>query len=187
MKEKELIRVEDLVAGYAGPVMGPVSFSIFEGHIVGLGGANGAGKSTLLKAITGMARVFEGRIIKSADTLITHHWQRPENPPELALLGRELFGLLGADPEKSSPRIKALMDVPLKRMSGGQFQFIQTAACLASPANLVLLDEPTNNLDGAAIEDLSELLENHDSHRSVLVVSHEKPFLERHCERIIEL
>jgi len=187
MGEKELLRVDNLEAGYTGPVTGPVSFSVFEGHIIGLGGPNGSGKSTLLKAITGVARIFSGSIRKAEHTLITHHWQRPEMPPELALLGRELFSLLGADPKKSSERIHSLLDTPLNKMSGGQFQFLQTAACLASPANLVLLDEPTNNLDGGAIEELSNLLENHDAHRSVLLVSHEKPFLERHCERIIEL
>ncbi len=187
MKSVELLKVENLRAGYTGPVTGPVSFAIEEGHIIGLGGPNGSGKSTLLRAITGAARIFSGRIKKAPHTQITHHWQRPELPPELALLGRELFSLLGADPDKSSDRIHCLLDVPLSRMSGGQFQFLQTAACLAGPANLVLLDEPTNNLDGDAIDELSVLLENHDPHRSVILVSHEKPFLEKHCERIIEL
>ncbi len=187
MKSAELIRVENLRAGYTGPVTGPVSFTVEEGHIIGLGGPNGSGKSTLLRAITGAARVFSGDIKKAPHTLITHHWQRPELPPELALLGRELFSLLGADPDKSSERIDSLLNMPLNRMSGGQFQFLQTAACLAGPANLVLLDEPTNNLDANAIGELSRLLDNHDSHRSVIVVSHEKPFLEKHCERIIEL
>ncbi len=187
MKDKELLRVVNLIAGYAGPVTGPVSFSVCEGHIIGLGGPNGSGKTTLLKAITGVAKIFSGKIKKADHTLITHHWQRPEKSPELALLGRELFSLLGADPKKSTSRIDKLMDVPLNQLSGGQFQFLQTAACLASPANLVILDEPTNNLDGGAIEDLSALLKNHAPHRSVILVSHEKPFLKEHCERTIEL
>ena len=187
MRNGELVRIEELVAGYSGPVTGPVSFSVMEGHIIGLGGANGAGKSTLLRALTGMAKIFSGSVIKAPHTVITHHWQRPELPPELALLGRELFTLLGANPERAPEKVKFLLEKPLNRLSGGQFQFLQTAACLASPANLVLLDEPTNNLDGEAIEELSKLLEVHEDHRSVILVSHEKPFLEQHCEMVIEL
>ena len=187
MNSSELLKVKNLRAGYGAPVVGPVSFSIEEGHIIGLGGANGSGKSTILKAITGAAKVFEGAVLKAPHALITHHWQRPEKPPELALLGRELFTLLGADKKKTSARIKPLLDMPLNLLSGGQFQLLQTAACLASPANLVLLDEPTNNLDGDAINELTTLLKNHDSHRSVILVSHEKLFLEENCERIIEL
>lgn len=187
MNDRILLEVDQLVAGYTTPVVGPVSFSVQSGRILGLGGHNGAGKSTLLRAITGMSRVFSGTIRRAPDLRICHQWQRPELPPELALLGRELYSLLGADPERAPAVIRPLLERPLYRFSGGQFQMLQTLACLCSPAQLVLMDEPTNNLDGRALEALSAILHDLSSERAVLLVSHEKAFLERHCSRMIEV
>ena len=65
-----LLRARDLVAGYASPVVGPVSFEIRPGETLGLWGANGSGKSTLLQAIASGARVFSGKI-ERADDLIS--------------------------------------------------------------------------------------------------------------------
>lgn len=182
-----LLAMDGVLAGYARPVVGPVSFEILPGQVLGLGGPNGAGKSTLLRAITGTSRIFAGRIRRAGGLTISHQWQRPELPPELALLGGELFGLLGADPERAPGPVRPLMDRPLYQLSGGQFQLLQTLACLCSPARLVLMDEPTNNLDGNALELLSELLRRLDPSRSALIVSHEQAFLETHCARRIEV
>ena len=187
MSESALLQFDRVVAGYAIPVVGPVTFSLEPGQVLGLGGHNGAGKSTLLRAITGMSRVFSGSIRRAPGLRISHQWQRPELPPELALLGRELFALLGADPDAAPAVIRPLLPRPLYRLSGGQFQMLQTLACLCSPARLVLMDEPTNNLDGRALDALSAILHDLDPSRAVLLVSHEKAFLERHCTRLIEV
>ncbi len=187
MASDPLISVDQLVAGYTRPVVGPVSFAVRPGEICGLGGANGTGKSTLLKAITGIARSFSGRIQRLPGLTLAHQWQRPELPPELALLGRELYALLGADPQSPPAFIKPLLEKPLYAMSGGQFQLLQTFACLCSPARLVLMDEPTNNLDGQALEALSTILHALAPDRAVLLVSHESTFLERHCTSILEM
>lgn len=187
MPGEPLLQFDQVVAGYTIPVVGPVNFTLEPGQVLGLGGHNGAGKSTLLRAITGMARVFSGTILRAPDLRLCHQWQRPELPPELALLGRELYALLGADPAAAPAVIRPLMARPLYRLSGGQFQMLQTLACLCSPARVVLMDEPTNNLDGRALEALSDILHDLDSARAVLLVSHEKSFLERHCDRMIEV
>ncbi len=162
--------------------MGPVSFSVRAGEVLGLGGANGAGKSTLLKALTGTAKIFSGRILRAPEVRIAHHRQRPERPPELPLLGRELLALLdaAADPPKL---IQPLMERPIAEMSGGQYQFLQAWACLNSPVDVVLLDEPTNNLDGEAIDALGEMLNTLSTDRAVVLVSHEQAFLNAHCHR----
>lgn len=187
MAGESLLQFDQVVAGYTIPVVGPVNFTLEPGQVLGLGGHNGAGKSTLLRAITGMARVFSGTILRAPDLRLCHQWQRPELPPELALLGRELYALLGADPDAAPAVIRPLLARPLYRLSGGQFQMLQTLACLCSPARVVLMDEPTNNLDGRALEALSDILHDLDSARAVLLVSHEKSFLERHCDRMIEV
>lgn len=182
-----LIALDQVEAGYAGPVAGPASFHVARGEIVGLGGPNGSGKSTLLGAITGAARIFRGRIQRPADLRVSHHRQRPERPPELPLLGRELLALLAADHAATPAIIRPLLERPLRALSGGQFQLLQTWACLASPVDLVLLDEPTNNLDGPAIAALSDLLRGLGPERAALIVSHEQAFLRAHCDRIVEL
>lgn len=175
-----------MVAGYSGPVVGPVSFELHAGEVLGLGGANGAGKSTLLKALTGTAKVFSGAIRRQADLHITHHRQRPERPPELPLLGGELLVLLGAE-KQPLESIKPLIDRPVAAMSGGQYQFLQAWACINSGAEVVLLDEPTNNLDGDAIDALGETLRNLGSGRAAILVSHERAFLEANCDRQLDV
>ncbi len=187
MSDVELIGMAQVVAGYARPVVGPVSFSVRAGHVLGLGGPNGSGKSTLLRAITGQARVFSGELRRHPAATISHHWQRPERPPELPLLGRELFALLGAEPDRPPACVRYLMDIPLSRLSGGQFQLLQTMACLCGSSRLVLLDEPTNNLDEYAQEAVSGMMEALPNDRAVLVVSHEGEFLRRHCTEVVEL
>ena len=187
MEDNELLVLREVVAGYTRPVVGPVSFTVSSGQVVGLGGPNGAGKSTILRSITGMSRLFSGRIERSEPLRIAHQWQRPELPPELALLGRELYALLGADPARAPSIIQPLMSLPLYRLSGGQFQLLQTLACLCSPAQVVLMDEPTNNLDGSALDALSAMLHELDPSRAVVLVSHELSFLEKHCTDLVEV
>ncbi len=187
MQSGELLELDKVVAGYTRPVVGPVTFSIMPGEVLGIGGANGSGKSTILRSITGMSRVFSGRINRTEGLTMSHQWQRPELPPELALLGGELYALLGADRDNPPGLVRPIMNKPLYRLSGGQFQLIQTLACLCSPARLVLMDEPTNNLDGRALDALSEILHGIDQSRAVIMVSHEISFLEKHCTRVVEV
>jgi ATPase subunit of ABC transporter with duplicated ATPase domains len=72
-------------------------------------------------------------------------------------------------------------------LSGGEYQFLHTWACMAGPADVVLLDEPTNNLDAQGMALLGSMLAALGDARAVLVVSHEADFLARHCTRIVEV
>ncbi|MGM0435269.1 MAG: ATP-binding cassette domain-containing protein [Pseudomonadota bacterium] len=181
-----LLQVETLEAGYSEPVVGPVSFSLAPGEVVGLGGTNGAGKSTLLRAITRNARIFGGRVERRPGLRVRHHRQRPEQTPELPLTGRELLDLLGVQAHRLPQALDPILNEPIARRSGGQYQLLQACACLCGDAELVLLDEPTNNLDGNAQQVLGSLLQP-EPERAILIVSHERPFLEAHCTRILEL
>ncbi|WP_421718403.1 ATP-binding cassette domain-containing protein [Algiphilus sp.] len=182
-----LVCIDGLIAGYAGPVAGPVSFTVARGEVVGLSGRNGAGKSTVLRAITGAARVFSGTVRRAPGLRMTHHWQRLEQPPELPLLGREFLRLLDADAGQAPERVVELLERPVRDMSGGQFQFLQAWACLAAPTDLTLLDEPTNNLDDDAIALLSQVLNALPADRAVVLVSHEHAFLHEHCHRVVDV
>lgn len=182
-----LLELVDVRAGYAQPVVGPVSFAIHPGEVLGLQGFNGVGKSTLIKLITGAARLFGGELRRAPELTLTHHWQRPERPPELPLTGLEMMRITGAATTALPPRLRTLCARCLDEMSGGEFQLLHAWACLAAPVRLVLLDEPTNNLDQDAIELLLAEIGRRPPDRAVLLVSHEADFLARACDRIVPL
>lgn len=182
-----LLELIDARAGYTRPVVGPVSFAVRPGEVLGLQGDNGVGKSTLIRLITGAARLFGGELRRAPDLTLTHHWQRPERPPELPLTGLEMLRVTGAPAASLPPRLHALCRRCLDDMSGGEFQLLHAWACLTAPVRLVLLDEPTNNLDREAIELLLAEIGQRPPDRAVLLVSHETAFLERACDRIVPL
>jgi ATPase subunit of ABC transporter with duplicated ATPase domains len=182
-----VLELREVVAGYTAPVIGPVSLALAPGEVVGLHGSNGSGKSTLLGAITGLSRIFSGEIRRAPGIRVSHHRQRPVRPPELPLTGHELLNLTGASPKEVPDSLRDLLAVRLDRLSGGQFQLLHIWACLGSPAELVLLDEPTNNLDPAAIAVLAEMLQGGDHRRAVLLVSHEGDFLRAVSGRTVRL
>ncbi len=187
-----LLRARDLVAGYASPVVGPVSFEIRPGETLGLWGANGSGKSTLLQAIAAGARVFSGKIERAEGLTLAYQEQRPARPPTMPVTGWDLLGCAGVPTERPPPGMPGeVLGRRVDRLSGGQFQFLCVWAVLASGADLVLLDEPTNNLDPRHELLLTEILSTPDpgpdQHRAVLLVSHERGFLEGACTRVLEI
>lgn len=187
MRGELLLEFRQVVAGYTGPVTGPVSFALHAGEVLGLAGPNGVGKSTLLGVITGSSRVWEGELWRAPGLSVAHHRQRPELSAEVPMRARELLRLTGAHKQPPPALIQPLLECPLSILSGGQFQFLQAWACLGGEASLVLLDEPTNNLDQAGMAALSELLARRSEHRGVIMVSHEPAFLARHCTRVVEV
>jgi len=183
-----LIEVRDAVAGFAEPVVGPVSFSINPGEVVGLAGPNGAGKSTILGAIIGSTRLFSGTIRRREGIRLAVQAQVPSRLREMPITGLEILGLTGAHHHDTPAPLRPLVDMRLDRMSGGQYQLLNVWACLGCPAELVLLDEPTNNMDPRATTALEDvLLSSRQEGRGVLVVSHERDFLERISTRLVEV
>ena len=180
-----LLSAIDLVAGYTEPVVGPVTFSVGRDEIVGLSGPNGSGKTTLFNAVIGVARILGGRVTRHPDARISLQRQNPIRLGEMPLVGRELLELTGSTDTPVPAPLQSLMQVRVDRVSGGQFQLLQVWACLGAPSELVLLDEPTNNMDPAAIDALAALLEQPGTNRGVLLISHEQRFLERVCSRIV--
>lgn len=175
-----------VVAGYRAPVVGPLSFALAEGEVVGLWGPNGCGKSTLLRAVVGAARVFSGALVRPAGARVAFLDQHPVRLPEMPIRGRELLALVAAGQAPPPERLEPWLGRRVDRLSGGQFQLLSVWACLAGEANLVLLDEPTNNLDPNGEALLAEVLRGRPAGRAVLLVSHERGFLEQVSDRILE-
>jgi ATPase subunit of ABC transporter with duplicated ATPase domains len=182
-----LLRVQDLVVGYSAPVLGPLSFALPAGRVLGIAGANGCGKSTLMKAFSGEARIFAGRIERGAGVTLACQQQQPVRLEQVPLSVRDYLRLLDADGEALPPRLAALAQRRIDSLSGGQYQLLAVWACLASPAQVALLDEPTNNLDPEGVALLTGWLRARRPGHSLLVISHDAEFMAAVCDEALDI
>ncbi len=182
-----LLTLDHLVAGYAQPITAPCSFSLHRGAVVGLHGPNGVGKSTLLNALAGGARIHAGRLERAPDLRLRHLPQRPTRPAEAPLSGHDLLRCMAAESVQPPPRLAAKLNTRIDRLSGGEYQLLCLWTCLGGDADLVLLDEPTNNLDREHTDLAAEEIGAERSRRATIVVSHDPEFLQQVCTRIIQM
>ena len=96
------------------------------------------------------------------------------------------ISLTGADAEPPES-LRPLLGKRVDRLSGGQFQLLTVWACLGGEAQVVVLDEPTNNMDPSAVDALADLLQASRGDRAVLVVTHDARFLAGVSARILEV
>jgi energy-dependent translational throttle protein EttA len=171
-----------------------LTFSLPPGGIVGVIGPNGAGKTTLFRLITGAEKPDAGTLRVGDTVKIAHVDQSRDSLPGESTLyeaisggeeilrmgGREVnaraycaqFGFTGADQQKK-----------VGILSGGERNRVHLARLLKSGANLILLDEPTNDLDINSIRAIEESLENFAG--CAVVVSHDRWFLDRVATHIL--
>lgn len=187
MDRDALVVLDRVEAGYERPVVGPFSLTIEPGEVVAIWGPNGSGKSTLLSAIAGVAHVFAGTIGRRPRLFVSHHPQHPPPLNNVPLSGRELLALTDADLTGLPDRVRPLLSRRLAALSGGQLQMLQVWASLAAPVDLVLLDEPTNNLDPDGVEMLETAIRARLATRAVLLVSHDRRFVDAVASRVIDL
>lgn len=182
-----LLEVREIATGYTEPVVGPVSFCIESGQVLGLAGPNGSGKSTILKAIGDNARIFEGELLRKPWLTLSWMEQQPVRLTEMPFSGWEYLRYAEADAEDPPQQLLGWLDQRIDSLSGGQFQLLRCWSVLGSQAQLVMLDEPTNNLDVQSEKTLIEILSAEHGQRGVLLVSHDGHFLERVCDRVLNV
>lgn len=182
-----MLTLVDAVAGYASPVSPPATFAVARGEVVGLAGPNGIGKSTLLKAVLGVARLHAGRIERAAATRIAYLPQQPVRLSEVPLSGHELLATLDAGKLTPPARLAERLPARIDRLSGGEYQLLMLWATLAGEGELILLDEPTNNLDAGHIRTAADEIAAARPRRATLVVSHDRGFLDAVSTRIVAL
>lgn len=182
-----LVVLDQVEAGYERPVVGPFSLTIGAGEVIAIMGPNGAGKSTLLNAISGVAHVFAGSVRRRSGLLVSHHAQSPLAVNNVPLSGRELLALTGADLTGLPDTVRPLLSRRLSELSGGQLQILQVWASLAAPVDLVLLDEPTNNLDVATVAMLESAIRARPAARAIIIVSHDRRFVQGVASCVKEL
>jgi ATPase subunit of ABC transporter with duplicated ATPase domains len=183
-----LLSATGLVAGWQKAATAALDFTLESGQILGLTGANGVGKTTILSALAGRSRVFAGSLLLRPGLRLA--LQTQEVPPldGVPLSGRELLALTGAPPDDLPPWLRERLDQRLDRLSGGQRHYLALWAVLLAPADLVLLDEPTNNLDAAGVDHLAGVLRRlAGAGTGIVLVSHDHEFVERVCDRVITL
>ena len=171
----------------AEPVIRDLSLSIQRGDRVGLIGPNGVGKSTLLKILLGELEPQAGRVKLGTNLQVAYFDQlRGQLDPERSIIdnvsgGRESVTING----RSRHIISYLQDflfsperarTPVKALSGGESNRVLLARLFSQPANLLVLDEPTNDLDMETLELLEEILLSYEG--TLLLVSHDRRFLD---------
>lgn len=182
-----MLTLVDAVAGYAAPVSPAATFSVARGEVLGLAGPNGIGKSTLLKAVLGAAALFAGRIERMPGVRLGYLPQQPVRLPEMPLSGHELLATLAAGHLAPPLRLAEKLATRIDRLSGGEYQLLMLWATLAGEGELILLDEPTNNLDAGHIGTAIDEIAAARAQRAMLIVSHDRTFLDAVCSRIITL
>ncbi len=176
------------MAGWQQPATAPLDLNLAAGQTLGLTGPNGVGKSTILGALTGRAKCFSGTIQLRPGLRIALQTQDVPPVAGLPLSGKELLALTQASPEGLPPWLLERLDQRLDRLSGGQRHYLSLWAILQAPADVVLLDEPTNNLDAAGSEHLALALRQRVAKgAAIILVSHDDAFVSAVCDQVLVL
>lgn len=191
----QVVEVSHLNKGFDGrTLIKALSFTLPRNGIVGVIGPNGVGKSTLFKTIVGLEEPDSGEVKVGKTVDISYVDQNRENiDPEKTvwevvsdgldyiIVGQNempsrayisAFGFKGADQQK-----------PAKVLSGGERNRLNLALTLKQGGNLILLDEPTNDLDVETLSSLENALEQFPG--CAVVISHDRWFLDRTCTHIL--
>jgi ABC transport system ATP-binding/permease protein len=163
------------------------SATILRGDKIGLIGPNGAGKTTLLKMILGTLEPDTGKVRRGANLEIAYFDQMREALDLDATLEDFISpGSEWIEIGKQRKHVKSYLgdflfsparaNSPVRSLSGGERNRLLLARLFARPANVLVLDEPTNDLDIDTLELLEDLLQNYDG--TVFLVSHDRTFLD---------
>lgn len=192
---KTVIQAENISFGYDQnkPLITDFSFTVQRGDKIAIVGQNGAGKTTLVKLLLGLLKPTQGYVKHSPTNQIAFFDQtRDRLRPEETVMGnvaegddfveiegkkRHIVGYLG-DFLFSPIKCRALV----KTLSGGEQNRLLLAKLFSKPANLLVLDEPTNDLDIESLDVLENLLLNYPG--TLIIISHDREFIDNiatHC------
>ena len=209
MNDRTVVKFTDVNFSYNGaPVLAGVQFAIPARTFISIVGPNAGGKTTLLKLMLGLLKPDRGRIeifglppVKARPRIgyMPQHVQFDSRFPvsvlDVALMGRLGAGA-GIGPYRKADREAALEALrrlemedfrrrPFTDLSGGQRQRVLIARALAAEPELLLLDEPTANVDMAVETELFELLHAMSADITIVVVSHDLGFVSQYVESVI--
>ena len=190
-----LINAFNITKSYgARPLFNEITFGIESGEHIGLIGPNGAGKSTLLKILAGKVHVDDGKLSVQRGLRVAYLEQTPTFSPDATIFSTVLEGT--DDPYEwesqslaheiiSKLGLESDIETLITKLSGGWKKRVAIARELARKPDLFLLDEPTNHLDVESIRWLEDFLST--APFATLTVTHDRLFLQRISNRIMEL
>lgn len=193
---KPYLQVDNLTKSYGDRLLfESVTFGVNEGDKIGIVAKNGTGKSTLLRLLADRESPDSGSVIFRNGLRVGFLDQNPEFDPSLSLMDNLLPVIPKEHHDEWSheDRVRQMLsqlgidDLSLRvdRLSGGQVKRVAIARLLLGEPDLVILDEPTNHLDISTIEWLEGYLTR--SRVTLLMVTHDRYFLDRVCNKIIEI
>jgi energy-dependent translational throttle protein EttA len=191
----KVIEAQNIAKAYGDKLLFEnLSFSLPQGGIVGIIGPNGAGKTTLFKLITGQEKPDAGTFDVGETVEIAYVDQEHDNLPSQKSVFETISGgteqmLLGGKPVNARAYVSKFnfsgsdQEKKVGILSGGERNRVHLAMTLKQGANLLLMDEPTNDLDVNTMRALEEGLENFAG--CAVVISHDRWFLDRICTHIL--
>jgi ATP-binding cassette subfamily F protein uup len=195
-----VIEAEGIAKSFPGPdgprpIVSGFSTRILRGDRIGVIGANGAGKTTLLRLLTGQLAPESGTVRLGTNIRPLYFDQQRATLDPAATLWRTLAPGGGDSIEVRGQQrhvVAYLRDflfedrqalMPVGSLSGGERARLLLALLFARPSNLLVLDEPTNDLDMETLDLLQEVLDDYDG--TLLLVSHDRDFLDRLVTSVI--
>ena len=194
---RKVIEAEGLSKAFGGKqIVKDFSLKVQRGERVAFVGPNGAGKTTLLKMLLGMEQPDAGKVQLGTNLEIALFdqtrdqldgdstlWETLTADPLLGISGKADQVMVRGQPKHVVGYLKEFLfderqaRAPVRSLSGGEKARLLLARLMARSSNLLVLDEPTNDLDVETLDLLQELLDNYDG--TVLLVSHDRDFLDR--------
>ena len=198
-----LLNAEKISKGYSDrQLLDGCSLAVGQGDKIGLIGVNGTGKSTLLKVMAGVDFPDSGTVTRSGGVRVAYLPQNPEFAPETTVLQQVMTGVAIDKARAREAKVvqqadeyqcKSILtqlglsdyDQPIGQLSGGQKRRVALACALAAESEVLILDEPTNHIDSEMVDWLENYLKRYQG--AILMVTHDRYFLERVVNRIVEL
>ncbi len=192
---KTIIDVSELHIELGGRVLvDEMTLALTKGERVGIVGPNGAGKTTLLKTLLGEIPPTRGKVQRGAATQVAYLDQaRSGLDPQQTVIDSVANGRLRIDVNGETRDVRGWLDEmlfspamqrqPVGSLSGGERARVLTLRMLLSPASLLVLDEPTNDLDTETLSALEDMLVEFDG--TALIVTHDRWLLDRVATAIL--
>jgi ATP-binding cassette subfamily F protein uup len=177
------------------PIVSDFSIRIQRGDRIGIVGPNGSGKTTLINMLTGVAEPDTGSVkLGSTLAIATLNQHRDSLDPQVTVADALTGGggdtvMVNGTPKHVVSYMKDFLfsneqaRTPLGKLSGGERGRLMLAQALAKPSNLLILDEPTNDLDMETLDVLEDMIGDYPG--TVLLISHDRDFLDRLVSGVI--
>ncbi|OJH43911.1 MULTISPECIES: ABC-F family ATP-binding cassette domain-containing protein [Paracoccus] len=202
---KKVIEVQGISKAFGDRViLAPFDLRIQRGDRIAFVGPNGAGKTTLIKMLTGEVAPDEGTVTLGTNLEIAVFdqaraalnpnqtlWESLTGDPDMSVSGRADQVMVRGVPKHVVAYLKDFLfddgqaRAPVRSLSGGEKARLLLAKLMAKPSNLLVMDEPTNDLDVETLDLLQDLLGEYDG--TVLLVSHDRDFIDRVADTTVAM